>query len=56
MIYVEAKEIAEAANKSKDRFLARRLGHELRTPLQPGVDGLAAAMDMNPDHSRCVSR
>ena len=43
----EAKEIAEAANQSKDRFLAA-LSHELRTPLNP-VLMTVAAMDMNPD-------
>jgi signal transduction histidine kinase/CheY-like chemotaxis protein len=42
----EAKEIAEAANKSKDRFLAA-LSHELRTPLSP-VLMTAAAMELNP--------
>jgi PAS domain S-box-containing protein len=41
-----AKEIAEGANKSKDRFLAA-LSHELRTPLSP-VLMTAAAMAMNP--------
>jgi PAS domain S-box-containing protein len=43
----EAKEIAEAANQSKDRFLAA-LSHELRTPLNP-VLMTVAAMDMNPE-------
>ena len=43
----EAKEIAEAANQSKDKFLAA-LSHELRTPLNP-VLMTVAAMDMNPE-------
>jgi two-component system CheB/CheR fusion protein len=43
----KAKEIAEAANKSKDKFLAA-LSHELRTPLSP-VLMTAAAMDMSPE-------
>ena len=43
----EAKEIAEEANKSKDKFLAA-LSHELRTPLSP-VLMTAAAMDLNSD-------
>jgi PAS domain S-box-containing protein len=43
----EAKEIAEAANKSKDTFLAA-LSHELRTPLNPVLMTIAA-MDMNPE-------
>jgi PAS domain S-box-containing protein len=46
----EAKEIAETANKSKDRFLAA-LSHELRTPLSP-VLMTAAAMEMNPELPR----
>jgi PAS domain S-box-containing protein len=41
----EAKESAEAADKSKDRFLAA-LSHELRTPLSP-VLMTAQAMEMN---------
>ena len=43
----EAKEIAEAADRSKDRFLAA-LSHELRTPLSP-VLMTVAAMNMNPE-------
>jgi len=41
-----AKEMAETANQSKDRFIAM-LSHELRTPLTP-VLMAAAAMEMNP--------
>jgi PAS domain S-box-containing protein len=37
----EAKETAEAANRSKDRFLAV-LSHELRTPLTPVLMAVAA--------------
>jgi PAS domain S-box-containing protein len=42
-----AREQAETANRSKDRFLAV-LSHELRTPLTPVMMSVAA-MDMNPD-------
>jgi PAS domain S-box-containing protein len=42
----EAKESAEAANRSKDKFLAV-LSHELRTPLTP-VLLAASAMQKNP--------
>ncbi len=44
---LEAKEIAEAANQSKDKFLAA-LSHELRTSLSP-VLMTVVAMDMNPE-------
>ena len=40
----EAKEVAESANKAKDRFLAV-LSHELRTPLTPALAGVRALMD-----------
>ncbi len=43
----EAKDAAEAANSSKDRFLAV-LSHELRTPLTP-VLMAAAALEHDPD-------
>jgi PAS domain S-box-containing protein len=42
-----AKESAEAANRSKDRFLAL-LSHELRTPLSPVLMSVAA-METDPD-------
>ena len=45
-----AKESAEAANRSKDRFLAV-LSHELRTPLSPvlmSVSAMAADADLPP--------
>lgn len=42
----EAKEAAEAANRSKDRFLAV-LSHELRTPLSP-VLMVASSMELDP--------
>ena len=47
----EAKEAAEAANQSKDRFLAV-LSHELRTPLTPvlmAVEALENDPDLRPD-------
>jgi PAS domain S-box-containing protein len=47
-----AREQAENANRSKDRFLAV-LSHELRTPLTP-VIMTVAAMDMNPDLTPAV--
>jgi len=43
----EAKELAEAANEAKDRFLAV-LSHELRTPLTP-VLMAASALEKNAD-------
>jgi PAS domain S-box-containing protein len=42
----EAKDAAESANRSKDRFLAA-LSHELRTPLTP-VHMVVAAMEADP--------
>lgn len=42
----EARDLAEAANRSKDRFLAV-LSHELRTPLTP-VLMAASALEMDP--------
>ena len=48
----EAKEIAEAANRSKDRFLAV-LSHELRTPLTP-VLMTVAALEHDPGLRRDV--
>jgi PAS domain S-box-containing protein len=44
---LEAKNAAEAANRSKDRFLAV-LSHELRTPLTP-VLMTVAALEVDPD-------
>jgi signal transduction histidine kinase len=46
-----AKEVAEAANKAKDNFLAV-LSHELRTPLTPVLATLAMLRDdeSNPPH------
>ncbi|HEY1628370.1 MAG TPA: ATP-binding protein [Tepidisphaeraceae bacterium] len=43
----EAKESAEAANRSKDKFLAV-LSHELRTPLTPVLMSVAA-MEVDPE-------
>ena len=43
----EAKEAAEAANRSKDRFLAV-LSHELRTPLTPVLMAVGA-LEHDPD-------
>ena len=42
-----AKEVADAASKAKDKFLAA-LSHELRTPLSPVLMTIAA-MDMDPE-------
>jgi PAS domain S-box-containing protein len=47
-----AREQAESANRSKDRFLAV-LSHELRTPLTPVMMSVTA-MDMNPDLTPAV--
>ncbi len=46
-----AKEVAEAANKAKDNFLAI-LSHELRTPLTPVLAAVASLQDDEsmPDH------
>ena len=47
----QAKESAEAASASKDRFLAM-LSHELRTPLNPVLlwaDGILNQPDLDPD-------
>ena len=48
----KAKEAAEAANRSKDRFLAV-LSHELRTPLTPVLMAVAA-LEHDPDLRRDV--
>lgn len=51
MLLREAKETAETANQSKDRFLAV-LSHELRTPLMPVLMTVAALeddTDLRPD-------
>ena len=49
---LEAKNAAEAANRSKDRFLAV-LSHELRTPLTP-VLMTVAALEVDPELSHDV--
>jgi PAS domain S-box-containing protein len=43
-----AKEVAEAACQSRDRFLAV-LSHELRTPLTPVLFGVTSLLESNPD-------
>lgn len=48
-----AKEMAEAANRAKDQFLAM-LSHELRTPLTPVLNGINALEDDATDESRPI--
>jgi PAS domain S-box-containing protein len=43
----DAKEVAEAACRAKDRFLAV-LSHELRTPLTPVLFGVSSVLQSNP--------
>jgi PAS domain S-box-containing protein len=45
---VVAKELAEAASRSKDRFLAV-LSHELRTPLTPVLIAVTSLLESKPD-------